>query len=113
MRSGCCARAASGHAVAAPPSSVMNSRRLKSNMRPSPRWADHGTLSLHLAGRPVLGADLNCSESVWAPSWLALRGYHAGRRLLHCGSSTCLMSAQGLGCVKTPALAADVETFWR
>ena len=31
MRSGCCARAASGHA-AAPPSSVMNSRRL---MRPT------------------------------------------------------------------------------
>ena len=30
MRSGCCARAASGHAVAAP-SSVMNSRRLMSN----------------------------------------------------------------------------------
>ena len=27
MRSGCCARAASGHAAAAPPSSVMNSRR--------------------------------------------------------------------------------------
>ena len=26
-RSGCCARAASGHAAAAPPSSVMNSRR--------------------------------------------------------------------------------------
>jgi hypothetical protein len=26
-RSGCCARAASGHATAAPPSSVMNSRR--------------------------------------------------------------------------------------
>jgi hypothetical protein len=25
---GCCARAASGHATAAPPSSVMNSRRL-------------------------------------------------------------------------------------
>ena len=28
IRSGCCARAASGHAAAAPPSSVMNSRRL-------------------------------------------------------------------------------------
>ena len=27
MRSPCCARAASGHAAAAPPSSVMNSRR--------------------------------------------------------------------------------------
>ena len=28
---GCCARAASGHAAAAPPSSVMNSRRLMSD----------------------------------------------------------------------------------
>jgi hypothetical protein len=28
IRSGCCARAASGHAAAAPPSSVMNSRRV-------------------------------------------------------------------------------------
>ena len=27
IRSGCCARAVSGHAAAAPPSSVMNSRR--------------------------------------------------------------------------------------
>src|SRR5262245_31253781 len=35
---GCCARAASGHATAAPPSSVMNSRRLLSNMGlPAPR----------------------------------------------------------------------------
>jgi hypothetical protein len=28
IRSGCCARAASGHAAAAPPSSVMNARLL-------------------------------------------------------------------------------------
>jgi len=28
IRLGCCARAASGHAAAAPPSSVMNLRRL-------------------------------------------------------------------------------------
>ena len=28
IRFGCCARTASGHAAAAPPSSVMNSRRL-------------------------------------------------------------------------------------
>src|SRR5437763_1823081 len=37
---GCCAPAASGHAMAAPPSSVMNSRRLKSNMRPPPKQFD-------------------------------------------------------------------------
>src|SRR5262249_15950286 len=33
--------------------------------------------------------------------------------LLHCGISKEPLSAVGLGCVKTPALAADVETFWR
>jgi hypothetical protein len=33
---GCCARAASGHATAAPPSSVMNWRRLRSG-----RYRDH------------------------------------------------------------------------
>jgi hypothetical protein len=31
IRSGCCARAARGHAVAAPPRSVMNSRRFMSD----------------------------------------------------------------------------------
>jgi len=38
----CCARAASGHAAVAPPSSVMKSRRLKPGVRPPP----NGTLSL-------------------------------------------------------------------
>ena len=33
IRSGCCARAASGHAAAAPPRSVMNSRRLHCVLR--------------------------------------------------------------------------------
>src|SRR5215831_12036905 len=33
IRSGCCARATSGHAAAAPPSSVMKSRRFTSSMR--------------------------------------------------------------------------------
>ena len=36
IRSRCCARAASGHAAAAPPSSVMNSRRLIQS--PRRRW---------------------------------------------------------------------------
>ena len=36
IRSGCCARAANGHAAAAPPSSVMNSRRfIRSPRRPA------------------------------------------------------------------------------
>src|SRR5262249_18176789 len=34
-------------------------------------------------------------------------------RPVHRSKSGPLMTASGLGCVKTPALAADVETFWR
>jgi Resolvase, N terminal domain len=66
----CCARAASGHAVAAPPSSVMNARRLTSSMG-SPfgtlseaNWVSaYCTLRLPRKYRQVLGADLNRSES--------------------------------------------------
>ena len=39
------------------------------------------------------------------------RGRATCGRALIC--SRPLMSGRGLGCVKTPALAADVETFWR
>src|SRR5215472_5155057 len=38
---GCCARAASGHAAAAPPSSVMNWRRFMSNMELPRAMGDH------------------------------------------------------------------------
>src|SRR5947208_2901174 len=38
----CCARAASGHAAAAPPSSVMNSRRFMSDMGAPPPYANAG-----------------------------------------------------------------------
>ena len=63
-RSGCYARAASGQAVA-PPSSVMNSRRLMSSMGSSPEPAIPAYRSLRMyRKRPqVLGADLNRSES--------------------------------------------------
>src|SRR5262249_26265247 len=37
------------------------------------QWADHRTLSLPQASPPVLGADMNCSESVWALSGSAPR----------------------------------------
>jgi hypothetical protein len=39
IRSGCCARAASGQVAAAPPSSVMNWRRLRSGLLPATRCA--------------------------------------------------------------------------
>ena len=45
IRSGCCARAASGHAAAAPPSSVMNSRRFITRLtRRRARGASGGTV---------------------------------------------------------------------
>src|SRR5215813_6053228 len=62
---GCCARAARGHAAAAPPSSVMNWRRLMSSMGSSPEPAVPAYRRLRMPRkRPqVLGVDLNCSES--------------------------------------------------
>src|SRR5262249_39939577 len=70
----CCARAASGHA--APPTSAMNSRRLRRGVpgiaplaaRHEPRAARADSSSVSLAQRAgaVFGADLNCSESVEA-----------------------------------------------
>src|SRR5262245_55153764 len=60
----CCARAARGHA-AAPPSSVMNWRRLVSSMvsSPEPAVPAYRRLSM-LRKRPqVLGEDMNRSES--------------------------------------------------
>jgi hypothetical protein len=64
----CCARAASGHA-AAPPMSVMNWRRLMSNMAfpPRGRRSLYRTLSMPQYGRQVFGADLNRSESERCP----------------------------------------------
>ena len=60
-----CARAASGHAAAAPPSSVMNWRRLRSSMGSSPEPAVPAYRRLRMPRkRPqVLGADLNRFES--------------------------------------------------
>src|SRR5262249_9708842 len=68
IRSGCCVRAARGHA-AAPPSSVMNWRRLRSSMGSSPEPAvpPYPSLRMPRMHPLVLGADLNCSESKgWA-----------------------------------------------
>jgi len=56
---GCCARAMIGHVAAAPPSSVMNSRR---RMLDLSSRLDLSHLNLPWGGRRVLWADLNCSE---------------------------------------------------
>src|SRR5712671_2190406 len=64
-----CARAASGQAVAAPPISDMNSRRLMPNIGRSSRlgaWSACRTLNLRQSDQQVLGIDLNCSESTEA-----------------------------------------------
>src|SRR5215472_4677592 len=44
------------------------------------QWADNGTLSLQQAGRPVLGADLNCSES---RRWPAPQSASSQSRIAH------------------------------
>ena len=74
----CCARAASGHAAAAPPSRLTNSRRLMTDIGAPSHGCRRRSYQLGTAGRrrfdasgacrgkgqPVLGADLNCSKSV-------------------------------------------------
>jgi hypothetical protein len=60
----CCARAASGHAPAAPPPSRMTkSRRRIPDTRAPPRNRSAAPFSLPPTPWQVLGADLNCSES--------------------------------------------------
>ena len=56
----CCARAASGHVAAAPPSIPMNSCRFMSDSPPQPVCR---TFSLPQGGQRVLRIGLNCSES--------------------------------------------------
>jgi hypothetical protein len=66
---GCCARAASGHAAAVLPSSVMNWRRPASSMgsSPEPDVPAYRRLRMHRKRPQVLGLDLNRSESSrWA-----------------------------------------------
>src|SRR5262249_38679355 len=67
----CCARAASGHVAAAPPSSVMNWRRLifTSGMGslPEPAVPAYRRLRMPWKRPYVLGADLNRSESSRRP----------------------------------------------
>ena len=60
------ARAASGHA-AAPPMSVMKSRRLRAGMG-YPVQPVSSTLSLARTDRPILGAILNRSERAGTPA---------------------------------------------
>src|SRR5262245_52234873 len=56
----CCACAAGGNAAAAPPSSVMNARRLLSNIELPAPWVPQ---ALGPRSRQVLAACLNHSES--------------------------------------------------
>jgi len=62
---GCCAHAASGHATAAPPRSVMHWRRLMSSMGspPEPAVPAYRRLRMPRKRPQVLGVDLNRSES--------------------------------------------------
>src|SRR5262249_20370397 len=60
---GCCARAASGHAAAPPPTSVMNSRRLIV----APRGQNHAPHRLTAVRVLERGkGDVNCDQLFWA-----------------------------------------------
>src|SRR5262249_18277094 len=59
---GCCARAASGHATAAPPTSVMNLRRLVCRERSIVR-GDEGRIMTRLSSRPEARSRLGCQTA--------------------------------------------------
>jgi hypothetical protein len=61
----CCARATRDQTAAAPPRSVMKSRRLTWASSAWRRRSVYRTLNLPQRGPQVLGDDLNCSESRW------------------------------------------------
>src|SRR6266851_5185087 len=68
MRSGCCTRAASGHAAAAPPSSAPRTPAVPCRTWEVPPSTEYRILSLPPTPWQVLGADLNCSESSRQPA---------------------------------------------
>src|SRR5262245_25632798 len=81
----------------------------KSLLLPKPRDVTYRQRKcLSVLACDAFGADLDRSESGAARP---LKDSIVGRKLLHCRNSIRPMSGLGLGCVKTPALAADVETF--
>src|SRR5262245_27645540 len=59
---GCCARAASGHAAAAPPSSDMNARRLVCRERSIVR-GDEGRVMIRPSSRPEARRRLGCQTA--------------------------------------------------
>ena len=59
---GCCARAASGHAAAAPPSSVMNSRRF---IR-SPRRRGRAAVGRHIEAERLGGLEVDHQSRTWS-----------------------------------------------
>jgi len=103
----CCARAASGHAAAVPPSGVMNSRRFMLNMGTSSpvawrrrhrAWRSvYRTLSLPQSSRQVLGADLNCSESRRAGRAFRRCEHQHSRSRLGCTPSSPQYCGSGMG----------------
>src|SRR5262245_5320477 len=95
MRSACCARAANDHA-AAPPSSVMNSRRPMSSIGFPPEAAVPGyrRLRLHRKRRQVLGADLRQLEPASATT-ITLIGVIGLATLLACAIGYAMSRAIG------------------
>src|SRR5262245_26809798 len=68
---GCCALAATGQTAAAPPTSVMNSRRLMLNLPFQSRFT--APSACHRSGGRVLETYLNCSEWTKAIAGAAYR----------------------------------------
>src|SRR5262249_28003979 len=96
----CCARAVSGRTTAAPPSSATNSRRPMPDMG-GPSLRDCRKVSLPQSGRPVIGGDLNRSETGGGRrGWTICRGIKNIKSLKYLGPKTVFGQVFGAG-VKT------------
>src|SRR5207253_3817985 len=93
IRSPCCARAASGHATAAPPSSVMNSRRLMQNIGVSNRLAPPSV------GLPHAHPASRAEARSLGQTLIVLNRGAGGRFLTRPLASE--IAHQGLGCMAT------------
>src|SRR6516225_5966067 len=79
-RSPCCARAASGHAAAAPPSRVMSWRRLRSSISPPPGTRCASLLHAHQDAPQQTARVHQGAYSIFSPSFLITAAHLSSSR---------------------------------
>ncbi len=116
----CCARAASGQATAAPPKTVMNSRRLRSSILPRcHRHHTPATGGLGLVGLPHLQLADEGLNRLWArPEFTVLRPRttdqpHSAAGCMALEGMVGLRCNQESGDVDNPASSDDCHIHWK